>query len=73
VLIVDRGRPVARLEPAASIAEEAGGRLARLQRAGIVRVGRGEPPVELIRRKPPRARGGADIVDVLLKERREGR
>jgi len=39
VLITDRGRPVARLEPVAS-AEDPGpdeGRIARLERAGIIR------------------------------------
>jgi prevent-host-death family protein len=41
VLIVDRGRPVARLEPVTSLGEgEQDGRLLRLIREGIVRPGR---------------------------------
>ena len=40
VLIVDRGRPVARLEPVMSLGEgEQDGRLSRLVREGIVRPG----------------------------------
>lgn len=73
VLIVDRGRPVARLEPAISPAEQPEGRLARLQRAGVVRVGGGPAPVQLVMKKPPRARGTASVVEALLEERRESR
>src|SRR3989442_5956374 len=39
VLIVDRGRPVARLEPVASGPRDADGRLERLPPAGVVRRG----------------------------------
>ncbi len=42
VVITDRGRPVARLEPVAS-ADDAPGRLLRLERAGIVQDGAGGP------------------------------
>jgi prevent-host-death family protein len=73
ILIVDRGRPVARLEPAVSVDEESGGRLARLERAGIVRVGGGRAPVSLLLKPPPRLRRPADAVKLLLEERREGR
>lgn len=72
VVITDRGRPVARLEPVAS-ADDAPGRLLRLERAGIVRMGQGAPPVAMIRRPAPRASRGASAVDVLLDERRDGR
>lgn len=71
ILIVDRGRPVARLEPAVSAQEDPTGRLARLQRDGIVRVGSTHPQLEEIARKPPRARSSA--LAALLAERRSGR
>jgi len=70
VVIVDRGVPVARLEPAVSPAEDAEGRLARLARAGIVRAGHGGA-AKLIWSAPPRARASA--VAVLEQERRTGR
>lgn len=73
ILIVDRGRPVARLEPAVTAREDPNGRLARLERAGIVRIGSGRPPLSLIRTKPPSPRPGTSVVQVLLDERREGR
>ena len=75
LLITDRGRPVARVEPVAS-AEHPGpdqGRLARLERAGIVRRARHSRLDEIVRVAPPAATGGADIVAALLSERRSGR
>jgi prevent-host-death family protein len=74
VLIVDRGRPVARLEPVTTgTGAEQHGRLSRLVREGIVRPARGPLPRELLTEQPPRAKGGASIVRALLEERREGR
>ena len=72
VLILDRGRPVARLEPVSG-REESGrdGRLARLIREGLVRPRRTRPPLSLIEAPPPAARGSG--VERLLRERREGR
>lgn len=72
VLIVDRGRPVARLEPVSGI-RSADDRLTRLVRDGIVRPARGVPPKELVASPPPRARRGASALRALLDERREGR
>jgi prevent-host-death family protein len=70
VTITDRGRPVARLVPATeSIDDE--GRLARLERAGLIRRGTGEPPLDLILSPPPSA--GASVLAALLEERREER
>jgi prevent-host-death family protein len=73
VLIVDRGRPVARLEPV--IAHDGGqdGRLSRLLRDGIVRPRRAEPQRALLSSQPPRTRLGASAVAALIEERREGR
>jgi antitoxin (DNA-binding transcriptional repressor) of toxin-antitoxin stability system len=74
VLIVDRGRPVARLEAVTSGHEgEPDGRLSRLLRDGIVRPRRAGPARALFRSKPPRANAGASAVDALIDERRQGR
>jgi prevent-host-death family protein len=71
VLIVDRGRPVARLEPATTGEDDA--RLLRLVRDGLVRPRRAPPPPALFSEPPPRAKAGASAVRALLEERREGR
>jgi prevent-host-death family protein len=74
VLIVDRGRPVARLEPVTiGLEAEPDGRVLRLVRDGIVRPRRSAPPQTLFSQQPPRAKAGASAVKVLLEERREGR
>jgi prevent-host-death family protein len=74
VLIVDRGRPVARLEPVAGGTEDAhDGRLSRLLRDGVIRPRRREPPQGLFDSDPPRPRAGASGVDALIEERREDR
>ena len=75
VLITDRSRPVARLEPVASAAEAGPdeGRLARLERAGIIRRARRARLDEIVRVAPPAPESGGDIVAVLLDERRTGR
>ena len=70
VLIVDRGRPVARLEPVSAPDDE---RLARLIRAGIVRPRSGKPARAVFSSLPPRAKGNASALAALLDERREGR
>ena len=73
VLIVDRGRPVARLEPVGTIHGEQDRRLTRLVRAGMVRPGRGAPPRSLFPSCPPCPKMGSFAVATLTKERREGR
>jgi prevent-host-death family protein len=73
VLIVDRGIPVARLESAAVISDDPSGRIARLQRAGIVRVAKISLKGNPLKGKPPHAHKGASAVQALLDERREGR
>jgi prevent-host-death family protein len=74
VLIVDRGRPVARLEPVVAGSEgQDDGRLSRLLRDGIVRPRRAMPPQALFSSQPPWADAGASVVDALITERREGR
>jgi prevent-host-death family protein len=74
VLIVDRGRPVARLEPVTSAGEhEQDGRLARLIRDGIVRPARAPLSRALFTDNPPRPKNGASAVAALIAERREER
>jgi prevent-host-death family protein len=74
VLIVDRGRPVARLEPVSSTGtSESAGRLSRLIRDGVVRPSRASPPRTLFETPPPRPKAGASAVAALIAERREGR
>ncbi len=75
VVIADRDRPVAKLVPYRAGGLEAGGwgaRLAESARRGEVRLGMdAEKPLRL---RPARApKGGARVVEALLKERRQGR
>jgi len=71
VLIVDRGRPVARLEPVGAHEPDPEGRLSRLVREGVVRPSRGSLSRKLFTDQPPRPKGGASAVRALLAERRE--
>ena len=75
VLIMDRGHPVARLEPVISgVGADDSERLARLIREGIVRPSRGRGlPKSFFGEPLPRAKSGMSILDALLEERREGR
>ena len=74
VLILDRHRPIARLEPVFSTAgEEIDGRLASLERKGIVRRPRQPLSASLLKTRPPKSRGGGSILTALLAEREEGR
>jgi prevent-host-death family protein len=72
IVITERGRPVARLEPIVTMDDPAG-RKARLERAGIVSIGRARPPLELLRSSPPSIATGASAVEALLAERRDAR
>jgi prevent-host-death family protein len=73
ILIVERGIPVARIEPAAAYGDDHDGRIARLVRKGILRPARKRLNIDLLLSPPPRAERGADIVQAVLDERREGR
>ena len=73
VLIVDRGRPVARLEPVTDVQADADGRLARLIRGGIVRPARGSVSRSVLASDPPRGKKGASALRALLNDRRDGR
>jgi prevent-host-death family protein len=71
VLILDRGVAVARLEPVGA-QDDPDGRLARLERSGVLRRGNAAPPVDLIGQAPPRPAPGPSVVDALIEERRSG-
>lgn len=74
ILILDRGRAVARL--ASVLAEESPspeGRVDRLERQGILHRARAPKSSRLFDRPRPRPRGGASILEALLDERRSGR
>ena len=73
VLIVDRGVPVARLESATTGSVESSGRLARLQRAGIVSPAKTAPERKSPGGQAPTPTQGRSIVQALVQERREGR
>ena len=68
VLILDRDQPVTRVEMLEPGCPE-DDRIARLERAGLVRRGSGEVPLQLLRRSLPRARRSP--VPALPKERAE--
>lgn len=75
IVVTDRGRPVARLEPITG-EDQPGpddGRLARLERAGVVRRAPEGRLDEIARVPPPAPVEGGDIVAVILDERRTGR
>ena|SRR6266508_260208 len=73
VTITDRGQPVARLVPAVGSDDpDTEARLARLDRAGLIRRPTKKLDVEAFLAEPlPRAK--ASVVEALLEERREGR
>ena len=75
VVITDRHRPVARLVPvpAADPGDPDEGRLARLERAGVVRRATEPPSEEILRVSPPAAESGGDVLAALLAERHEAR
>lgn len=72
ILILDRGTPVARLEPIIG-SRTSEGRLERLERAGLIRRGLAAPPVDLISRPGPALPDGVSLVEYVIEERREGR
>lgn len=72
ILILDRGAPVARLEPVLGFADSTG-RLTRLERAGVIKVGEAPPPLDLLRTPAPPLAPGASSVQVVIRERRSGR
>lgn len=70
VLVLDRNRPIARIEPVTG-ALGVGARLDRLAAAGLVSSPRRPLPPSFWKAKPPRSR--RSVVKALLDERAEGR
>jgi antitoxin (DNA-binding transcriptional repressor) of toxin-antitoxin stability system len=73
ILLLDRGRPVARIESVLTEGSPVEGRLARLERQGVLRRGASTAAPEILKTRPPAASGGASAVEALLAERRSGR
>ena len=71
IVILERGRPVARLEPIQP-QDDPTGRWERLERAGLIKIGTEPPPLELLRQPAPKLAPGASAVEALLEERRTG-
>ena len=69
VLVLDRGRPVARIESVAGGGGDPAGRLERLERKGLVERGRVPAAAEVLARRPPRPERPASAVAVLIGER----
>jgi len=72
ITILDRGTPVARLEPVVARPDQSG-RLQRLERAGTLRLGTVRPPLDLLREPAPVPMDGGSAVAALIEERREAR
>ncbi|OGQ22162.1 MAG: hypothetical protein A2138_18275 [Deltaproteobacteria bacterium RBG_16_71_12] len=74
ILIMDRETPVARLEPVVAHGrEQVDGRVARLERAGLLRRGNAASIKAVLASGPPKAHRGGDVLDALLRERAENR
>lgn len=72
ILILDRGRPVARLESVVGAEDDPEGRLARLERQGLLRRASDPLPREILMAKAPQVEG-ASALEALLDDRRNGR
>jgi prevent-host-death family protein len=73
VVIEDRGVPVARLESITGAGLDPEGRVARLERQGLLRRPAKVAPKKTFATRPPGTRKGRKASDVILEERREGR
>jgi prevent-host-death family protein len=75
VLITDRGRPVARLEPIHAPESGMGddARLVELERAGLVRRPRRKGSAKLTLKAPPSLPNGVSALKALIEEREQGR
>ncbi len=73
ILILDRGRPIARIESVLTGETASEGRLDRLERQGLVRRAAGPPAQRVLAKKPPSPRRGGSALDMLVAERRSGR
>lgn len=74
VLIMDRGKPVARLDPV-SMADsaESAAYLSQLERSGIIRLGGTKPAKLIVEQGPPKAKRGSSALRALIANRAEER
>jgi prevent-host-death family protein len=73
ILILDRGRPIARIESVIAGETASEGRLERLERQGLIRRATGPSPQRVLAKKPPAPRRGGSALDMMVAERRTGR
>jgi len=72
ITLLDRGTPVARLEPVVSSSDQ-DGRMRRLVRAGMVRPAEPMDLQRVLADLPDPPRSKTSVVDALVEERRAGR
>ncbi len=72
ILVLDRGRPVARIESVVGDEVAPPGRLERLERKGLVRRA-SKPGSGLPKGRPPQLEGDASALRALLDDRETGR
>jgi len=76
IVVLDRTKPVARIESMAATPDEyrgEGERIKRLERAGVLLRPRGGTRSDVLSGRPIRTAGGASAVQALLEERESGR
>ena len=73
IVIEDRGVPVATLEPMAGRVLNPEGRIARLERQGVLRRPVVAASKTMLSTRPPRPRKGRKASDIVIDERREAR
>lgn len=72
-LILDRGKPVARIVPVGPEDRGAGERAADLERRGLLRRGRDRVDPKLARTPPPQLPKNVSALALLLEERKDSR
>ncbi len=70
IVVTDRGIPVAVIEPVTHL--DMDDRLARLERAGLVKRGNGRNILDIVRTPGPRLPDGVDLVKMIIEERESG-
>ena len=73
IIILDRGRPVARLESVLEGNSDSEGKLSRLERQGVLRRAQKRMPGRLLSEPPPRPKKGSSALEALIDERRSSR
>jgi prevent-host-death family protein len=73
ILILSRGRPIARLTPVSPAAVGPDARLANLEERGVIRRGEGLAAASLADAGEEGLAAGSSLLDALIEEREEGR